>query len=363
MKNKDKNKRTAIESFKAIITIITGLTITNSIVMLLTNSSYKDVYSFKDLSWISILTCLFVVINVIRFFHGNIKHINEEYVYDFQQYRAKATSVGGRFIADFIVIFTQSIIFSIMSFYINHYSNFIIAVLVLLLVDIMWVISKFKFENAKEILRYKVWLINNLSIGVIITVIFFTKIAYSNFAITITYTLLYINTAIDYYFNRHYYFPPIKKDKMDSIFFCAPYIKKIDNETKLINEEFKDWLSKIIEYFKKNIQNVNNSHVREEWGANIYPPSDAIRHDFSDIRNADCVIAYIGNPPSSGVLVELGFAAAIKKPIVIFTENKQLIPYFVLGLNNWTNTKIIVFDSLEDLFDKFNQEFKFNGAA
>jgi nucleoside 2-deoxyribosyltransferase len=84
-------------------------------------------------------------------------------------------------------------------------------------------------------------------------------------------------------------------------------------------------------------------------------PKEAIKVDFGEILIADCLVAYIGNPPSSGVLMELGFAASIKKPIIIFTENDNLIPYFARGLEAWTDTHIINFDDFSDLCNKFDK--------
>jgi len=152
-----------------------------------------------------------------------------------------------------------------------------------------------------------------------------------------------------------------KKKQNRSIFLAAPYTGLLTKQG-LIDSTHKAWLLEIINYFEKNNISVFNSHKREHWGGNLYAPSDAIKADFDGISNADCIVATIGepqSPPSPGVLMELGFAAALKKPIVIFirgNKNEQLegIPYLARGLPAYTNVKIIYFKTNNDLFREFD---------
>ena len=146
-------------------------------------------------------------------------------------------------------------------------------------------------------------------------------------------------------------------NKFNSIFLCAPYTFTIDSKTNLINETYKAWLQKIIDYLQQKVDILYNSHTREEWGVKLSSPKEAVSIDFAEIRIADCIIAYIGNPRSIGVSVELGFAAAHKKPIFILNEKDDEVPYFVQGLEAYTNVKLINFEDLNDLFIKLDKEF------
>jgi nucleoside 2-deoxyribosyltransferase len=145
--------------------------------------------------------------------------------------------------------------------------------------------------------------------------------------------------------------------KINSIFLCAPFTSFISNTSSLIDETYKKWLMQIINYFQRKTNILYNSHIREKWGAEILNPKDALYIDFSEIKITDLVVAYIGDPPSSGVLMELGFAAALNKPIIIFTEDNKLIPYFTRGLDGWTDANVIYFNDLNDLFNKLDQFF------
>ena len=45
-------------------------------------------------------------------------------------------------------------------------------------------------------------------------------------------------------------------------------------------------------------------------------------NDLQDVRNVDALFAIVnGNPPDEGVLVELGAAIALKKPIFLFRDD------------------------------------------
>ena len=145
-----------------------------------------------------------------------------------------------------------------------------------------------------------------------------------------------------------------KQKKVNSIFLCAPYTQTIDNSTQLINDSYKGWLTEIINYLRQKTDVLYNSHTREEWGAKISSPKEAVEIDFTQISQSDYVVAYIGTPPSPGVLTELGFAACLKKPIVIFTENSNPIPFFQQGLEAWTNVRFVCFDNTKDLFEKID---------
>jgi len=190
-----KAPQTTVESLKEIISIVTGLTITNSTLVLLTKGTYNDIYPITGLSGISILLFLFVTINVIRFYHGNMKHINSGYLRDYQGFSIRVSG-GARLAIDFFVIFMQSILFSIMSFYLFDFNSFIPVFLLLLGIDIIWNLSKWTLDDRKELVHHKVWFLNNLICGIAIAIIFFT--IEGNTKVILVCTTLFANTLLDY---------------------------------------------------------------------------------------------------------------------------------------------------------------------
>ena len=145
--------------------------------------------------------------------------------------------------------------------------------------------------------------------------------------------------------------------KIKSIFLSAPYTFLMDKKTKLLDESYKKWLEQILDYLSSKAPNIYNSHQREEWGAKIFDPQKAIETDFNEIAHSDCVVAHIGDPPSSGVLMELGFAASLNKTIIIFAAHGQPIPYLAQGLGQWTNTQYVYYYSEDDLFEQLDLLF------
>ena len=73
------------------------------------------------------------------------------------------------------------------------------------------------------------------------------------------------------------------------------------------------------------------------------------------IGEATCILAYIGFPPSSDVLLKLGYAVASKKTIVIFAEDEASLPYFVRGLVVYDNVQIMYFNDAKHLFDQITK--------
>jgi nucleoside 2-deoxyribosyltransferase len=86
---------------------------------------------------------------------------------------------------------------------------------------------------------------------------------------------------------------------------------------------------------------VFSAHRNEGWGRTWLPPEVCTPADFLAIRHCDVVCAVLGNPPSPGVLVELGWASALQKPVVVLVGN-QSTPQLVRGLHRVTRTTIRV---------------------
>ena len=139
------------------------------------------------------------------------------------------------------------------------------------------------------------------------------------------------------------------------IFLAAPFTSKIDPVTQRIEQCYRLWLESIISELMKSGHIVVNAHVREEWGARLEPPEKAVCNDFSSVRDCDLVVAYLGNPPSDGVQMELGFAAAFERPIILIHEAESSVPYLVNGLGARTRFSKLSFRDEDQLLGQLNQ--------
>ena len=135
------------------------------------------------------------------------------------------------------------------------------------------------------------------------------------------------------------------------IFFAAPFTGKINDEG-VIEGEYKEWLLSLFVGLREEGYTVISAHEREKWGERLDKPSVAVVNDFHSIKESDILVAYIGSPPSYGVQMELGFAVAFGKPLIILRDKDVVLPYLVPGLGELTVTfNIVMNEPMEDVLD------------
>jgi nucleoside 2-deoxyribosyltransferase len=123
------------------------------------------------------------------------------------------------------------------------------------------------------------------------------------------------------------------------IFLSAPYLQYFSSDAGM-NENYRNRMSKIIDVIKEKRITVLSAHIRKSFEVGVDTPEEAVEYDFCGIKNADFLIAFIGDDvPSYGVLMEIGFAAAHKKRIYLFYRATiNSLPFLTRGLNIWTET-------------------------
>jgi hypothetical protein len=94
---------------------------------------------------------------------------------------------------------------------------------------------------------------------------------------------------------------------------------------------------------------VFNAHRREGWGREFLAPEECTRLDFEEIRSADAFIAFPGAPPSPGTHVEIGWASALRKPIILLLEDGREYAFLVRGLHAVGNVRYLHYKPGEDL--------------
>jgi nucleoside 2-deoxyribosyltransferase len=86
---------------------------------------------------------------------------------------------------------------------------------------------------------------------------------------------------------------------------------------------------------------VFSAHHNEDWGRSWLPSEICTPADFLAVGKSDVVCAVLGAPPSPGVLVELGWASALHKALVILVEQEP--PQLVKGLHRVTDVTMLDF--------------------
>lgn len=101
------------------------------------------------------------------------------------------------------------------------------------------------------------------------------------------------------------------------VFLAAPYSQWMDPSTGKVDSERRETLDRTRQAFLNAGAAVFSAHHNEEWGAGWLPAHECTPADFHAIRAADVVCAIVGAPQSGGVAVELGWASASGRPVVV----------------------------------------------
>jgi nucleoside 2-deoxyribosyltransferase len=86
------------------------------------------------------------------------------------------------------------------------------------------------------------------------------------------------------------------------------------------------------------------------WGKRYIQPADVAKMCFDSI--SDCDIVVVLAERSRGVHIEIGFAAAAKKPLLIFLKEGEVESGFYAGLDKQTKTKLVRYKDEKDLSSK-----------
>ncbi|MEU7636905.1 nucleoside 2-deoxyribosyltransferase [Streptomyces sp. NPDC039016] len=118
-----------------------------------------------------------------------------------------------------------------------------------------------------------------------------------------------------------------------SLFLAGPFLQLLDPATGEMPEASRSSFSLLIKHFEGHGLDVHNAHRREAWGAELMQPEECTRIDQEEIRKADVFVALPGSPASPGTHIEIGWASAFGKPIVLLLEREQYYTFLVRGLH------------------------------
>jgi len=127
------------------------------------------------------------------------------------------------------------------------------------------------------------------------------------------------------------------------IFICFPFSQLIDKKTGIVCEEQQKFLANLRMALVKEGHEVFLAHYREKWGKELMGPLECTVDDFRQMKSTDLVIAFPGDPISGGVHIELGWASALNKKIVMFLKDGVEYSPLILGLSTVTETDTIYY--------------------
>nr|WGD65771.1 nucleoside 2-deoxyribosyltransferase [Bacillus subtilis] len=81
-------------------------------------------------------------------------------------------------------------------------------------------------------------------------------------------------------------------------------------------------------------------------------PQQCTKIDFDEISTCDLFVAFPGSPASPGTHIEIGWASALKKKIVLLLEKDRDYAFLIQGLNVVADVEYINFKDTDDLLQK-----------
>lgn len=117
------------------------------------------------------------------------------------------------------------------------------------------------------------------------------------------------------------------------IFLGGPFKASVDPATGTLLAAERARLQAVIDRLERDGHEVHNAHRREGWGAAFLTPEECTRLDFEEISGCDVFVAFPGAPASPGTHVEIGWASALGKPVVLLLEEGAEYAFLVRGLH------------------------------
>ncbi|MGV3662996.1 MAG: hypothetical protein ACO1TE_22620 [Prosthecobacter sp.] len=208
--------QSSISSLKEILVIVTGLTITTSLFAVVTGGQLTGVRSLTEIEPMGALSFVVLLLNVIRFYIGNVRTLDDFYGQP-ELTNERKGSIG----LDFSVILLTGVIFGLMSFYLYDWASFYILFCAILAVDIIWLflIQNDTHDPAIRATRRK-WYVNNIFHLVVLLIFLGPSLGRhvgNNEVVTPLWVLLAFsavalsNTIFDFWLSRAFYFPKLPK--------------------------------------------------------------------------------------------------------------------------------------------------------
>lgn len=346
----DPQIQSAMRSLKELLTIISGLAATNSVLQLMETTKLDGEYSLNRLEWSAGLLCFVNVLTIARFYHGNYRHLDEEYSGREGKGYTQPTLLSGsaRVASDFVVVLIQALLLTFSSFLFSRPLQYIILIAGLLILDAIWFFFAHAPRREMKSTRLhadsledkgRAWALNNIFFGITFIVLSTTVEVDSQPAafvfISIFAILAIINAGIDIFNQFGFYFPFVEKDAR-VVFLAAPLTAKVQDGFWTDNN-----LRELVTAIRTDLMDagfkVNSAHMTEEWGEETRTPARALREDLSDLRDSSVLVAIIEPVPSPGVQIELGAAAMLNKTVVQVSHVNTTIPYLNEGFPDVLN--------------------------
>jgi len=359
-----------------ILTILLALAFTASVTAFFTKDGFVPVAT-SDLTIGRLLLFLCVLPTIIRFYHGNVSYLNTTYSVSDSEGRLR--HYGGKLAIDFMVFLIQAMVFSALALYQTRTRDFFVLFTALFLVDALWCLinvwfsswtfREFEGTRAHQHLRSQVnWMLANSIAAVLIAIPMALQWEGGDPAlekwVPYFFGVITLNAAIDYWQNRRLYFPPGTLRRRRRIAFVGARFTSAIGATGF-DPNLKRLIVAVHEVARSQELAVLSAHEEESFGDELAKPDVLVRRDLEQLAESDVFIALWDTELSPGLLIELGWASALHKQIVLLLPSDFDLNSFpmITGLPELTLCYIARYDgtvpSIEDALRKaLDQIFK-----
>lgn len=139
------------------------------------------------------------------------------------------------------------------------------------------------------------------------------------------------------------------------LFLAGPFKSLVNPKTGVMDHYEKQKLMQLIAYFEEKGFAVHNAHKREGWGKDFMTPHECTAIDFAEISACDLFVAFPGSPPSPGTHIEIGWASALQKPIILLLEEGKDYAFLIQGLESMAPVTYMYYQEEADYLTKLEE--------
>ncbi|GAA0661316.1 hypothetical protein GCM10010193_10490 [Kitasatospora atroaurantiaca] len=104
------------------------------------------------------------------------------------------------------------------------------------------------------------------------------------------------------------------------VFLAAPLMRLTGPADSVVTLASRTRLTTLRSTLLRSGAAVYSAHHSDAWSVAGRAPEPRVPSDFRALQTADLVFAYVGAPLSAGVSLELGWASALRKPVVLLVD-------------------------------------------
>lgn len=133
----------------------------------------------------------------------------------------------------------------------------------------------------------------------------------------------------------------ITRNPRRTAFLAGPFKGVVDQKTGIMRTFDRERYEVLIDHLEDRGYTVYNAHKRESWGANFLTPEECTRLDYEQIEDCDLFVAFPGCPASPGTHIEIGWAAALGKQLMLLLEEGHTYAYLIQGLHTVGDVRFV----------------------